>query len=144
MFLKDNIDYYDDFLVEDKIQDLQTAKENVSNQNKVVRPSKPTVKTTFKPREKKITSEPKVYNANNNLSSNQNNTGVNNSVNTSHQQGNYGNNNNQQRGNNLYNKPANKENFNPNKEGLSGKNFSILIFIYKKTKRIMIYENPIT
>jgi hypothetical protein len=137
MFLKDNIDYYDDFLVEDKIQDLQTAKENVSNQNKVVRPTKPSAKTSFKPREKKITSEPKVYYVNNNLSSNQNHnnsSGVNNSINTSHQQGGgYGNNNGQQRGSNLYDKlgggfKENKENFNPNKEGLSGKN--ILYFFY--------------
>ena len=132
MFLKDNIDYYDDFLVEDKIQDLQTAKENVSNQNKVVRPTKTSAKTSFKPREKKISSEPKTYNVNNNLSSNQpqtnnNNSVTNNLINTSHQQGGgYGNNNGRQGNNNLYNKlgggfKENKENFNPNKEGLSGK-----------------------
>ena len=50
IFLKDNIDYYDDFLVEDKIQDLETVKENA---NSKVRPSKPQVKQSFKPREKK-------------------------------------------------------------------------------------------
>lgn len=101
-FLKDNIDYYDDFLVEDKIQDLQTAKDNLNN-NKV-RPVKPSVRTSFKPREKKIINENK---SNNNI----NNTGVANNSGINNQN------------NNMQNikETLGTSNNNPNKEAFSGK-----------------------
>jgi hypothetical protein len=52
IFLKDNIDYYDDFLVEDKILDLDIGEGNKNDMN--IRPIKSNVKTSFKPRERKI------------------------------------------------------------------------------------------
>lgn len=77
MFLKDNIDYYDDFLVEDKIQDLNIGKDNRNNGNKV-RPTKPSAKTSFKPREKKIINNNSNNNINNNNISNNSNVNNNN------------------------------------------------------------------
>lgn len=63
LFLKDNIDYYDDFLVEDKIQDIEVTKENLNVLNKI-RPVKPSAKTSFKPREKKSANLSKEENNN--------------------------------------------------------------------------------
>lgn len=79
MFLYNkNNDYdYEDFLYEDKAQDLETAKENINllnnnNLNKV-RPAKPAVKTTFKPRTKIVNNS---SNTNNIISSHHNNSNV--------------------------------------------------------------------
>lgn len=103
LFLKDNIDYYDDFLVEDKIQDLESAKENINMPSKI-RPIKPSAKTSFKPREKKS------------IMNSFNTPGVNNQQNNNI----VGSNNNQQSNsnNNKY-----QLNFNPKtKENVSGNN----------------------
>jgi len=100
-FLKDNIDYYDDFLVEDKIQDLETAKENVHNK---VRPVKPSVKTSFKPREKKSVT-PNNLNIANNIPGSSNQPKE---INSNRFQANFNPKNNIKEGN-----------INPNKEGLS-------------------------
>jgi hypothetical protein len=126
LFLKDNIDYYDDFLVEDKIQDLESAKDNINMPNKV-RPIKPSAKTSFKPREKKSVmnnfNTPGVNNQSNNIVVSSNNQQVNNSNNNKYQL----NFNPKTKENVNSNFENNKVSNNPNKEGLSGK--FLIIFI---------------
>lgn len=51
-FIKQDMDYDDDLLIEDKVQDLESAKEGMQLENNRVRPVKPQVKTSFKPRTK--------------------------------------------------------------------------------------------
>jgi hypothetical protein len=64
-------------LFEDKIQDLETAKENAILQNKI-RPTKPIVKTTFKPRSKVINTSSNNISGSQNLSNVVGNTSGNN------------------------------------------------------------------